>query len=224
MPHALGAPGFILGAVIEVAIPVWAERARATTWHPSHIVERYGLFTIIVLGESILASSLAIQAATDASGLTASVTMIIVGGLLTVFSMWWFYFDWPVAYLERSSRRAFAWGYVHYFVFAAAAAVGAGLAVAVDRATHQTAVGEIEAGAAVAVPVAIYLVVLWALHGGPRQRAAFTRYSVPAVAACILVTPFIGQAVLLMGVLSAGLLATKLTARHHPRLQHLVEA
>ena len=36
-------------------MPVWAERAGPTTWHPHHIAERYGLFTLIVLGESILA-------------------------------------------------------------------------------------------------------------------------------------------------------------------------
>ena len=40
------------------AVPVWAERAgRRRRWHPDHIAERYGLFTIIVLGESILAAT-----------------------------------------------------------------------------------------------------------------------------------------------------------------------
>src|SRR5262245_30698653 len=46
---------------IELLVPAWAERAGRTTFHPEHIAERYGLFMIIVLGESVLAASLAIQ-------------------------------------------------------------------------------------------------------------------------------------------------------------------
>ena len=39
----------------ELAVPVLAERAGPmTSWHPEHIAERYGLFTLIVLGEAIL--------------------------------------------------------------------------------------------------------------------------------------------------------------------------
>jgi low temperature requirement protein LtrA len=41
---------------VELAIPVWAERSRGTSWHPRHIAERYSLFTIL-LGESVLAVS-----------------------------------------------------------------------------------------------------------------------------------------------------------------------
>ena len=47
--------------VCEMLVPVIAERGNMTTWHPEHIGERYGLFTIIVLGEAVLASALAIQ-------------------------------------------------------------------------------------------------------------------------------------------------------------------
>ena len=42
--------------------------------------------------------------------------------------MWWVYFDRPVHDLLTSVRKAFVWGYGHYFIFASAAAVGAGLA------------------------------------------------------------------------------------------------
>ncbi|WP_245154142.1 low temperature requirement protein A [Rhodococcus sp. 1R11] len=29
---------------------MWAERHRRPPWHPEHITERFGLFTLIVLG------------------------------------------------------------------------------------------------------------------------------------------------------------------------------
>jgi hypothetical protein len=51
---------FLLFAALELAVPVWAERAGPTTWHPHHIAERYGLLTLIVLGESILAATTAV--------------------------------------------------------------------------------------------------------------------------------------------------------------------
>jgi low temperature requirement protein LtrA len=38
--------------VAELGVLIFAERTSHTTWHPQHIAERYGLFTIIVLGES----------------------------------------------------------------------------------------------------------------------------------------------------------------------------
>lgn len=81
--------GFITLVVAELMVPLWAESTgKATTWHPEHIVERYGLFTIIVLGESILSASMAIQAAMKVGALDAQMFYLIVGGVLIVFSMW----------------------------------------------------------------------------------------------------------------------------------------
>jgi low temperature requirement protein LtrA len=107
-----------------------------------------------------------------------------------------------------SLRTAFLWGYGHYFVFAAAAAVGAGLAVAVDHATHHAEISAVAAGAAVAVPVAVYLVCLWFLHARLEPSVA-TRLVAPLVVVGVLLTPFTGQAVLWTGLLMAGLTAFK---------------
>lgn len=43
---------FLALAILEQLVPWWAERRGSTAWHPHHIAERYGLFTIILLGES----------------------------------------------------------------------------------------------------------------------------------------------------------------------------
>ena len=137
----LWVPGFVTFAALELVVPVWAERAGPTTWHPQHIAERYGLLTLIVLGESILAATVAIQSALASGEALSALAPLIGGGLLIVYSLWWVYFDRPVHDLLTSLRKAIVWGYGHYVVFAAAAAVGAGLAVAVDqRVTTQTLV------------------------------------------------------------------------------------
>ena len=133
---------------------------------------------------------------------------IVVGGLLIVFSFWWLYFERPGHEVLTSLTAAFVWGYGHYFVFAAAAAVGAGLAVSVDHATDRAAISDVAAGAAVAVPVALYLACLWFLHARS-ERSVATRVVAPLVVAGVLLTPFTGQAVLSTGLLMAGLTAFK---------------
>ncbi|MGH7587000.1 MAG: low temperature requirement protein A [Gemmatimonadota bacterium] len=214
VPREWAMPGFVALVVAELLVPAWAERACATTWHPGHIAERYGLFTIIVLGESILAASFAIQSAIQAGDVTSDLTAIIVGGLLTVFAMWWLYFDRPTNDLLTSLPRAFLWGYGHYAIFASAAAVGAGLGVAVDHATRHAVIGSFGAGAAVAVPVAIYLLGLWALHIRLGKTSPAGAGMTPVFAFLVLLTPWTGQAVPWTGLLVSGLLAVKLVKRH----------
>jgi low temperature requirement protein LtrA len=201
--------GFWVLAAVEILVPVWAERASATTWHREHIAERFGLFTLITLGESILAASLAVRAATDSGASVVGLLPIIVGGLLIVFSMWWLYFDRPGHEALTSLRAAFVWGYGHYFVLAAAAAVGAGLSVALDHAARPASISAMTAGAAVAVPVALYLACLWLLHARS-ERSFAARVVAPLVVAAVLVTPFSGHAVLGTGLLMAGLTAFKI--------------
>ena len=199
--------GFLTFAAFELLVPVWAERAAPTTWHPHHIAERYGLLTLIVLGESILAATMAIQSSLAAGEKLSVLTELMVGGLLIVCSMWWMYFDRPVHDLLTGLRKAIVWGYGHYLVFAAAAAVGAGLAVGVDHATQHAKVNAVGAGAAVAIPVAVYLLCLWVLHYRPEHRR--TRLAGPLAAALVLLTPFTGHAVLLTGATLVALVATK---------------
>src|SRR6185295_14411748 len=95
VPPAWQPVGFAILVAAELGVPIWAERPATTTWHPGHIAERYGLFTIIVLGESILSASLAIQSAIQTGDVSGELVSIIVGGLLIVLSMWWLYFDQP---------------------------------------------------------------------------------------------------------------------------------
>ena len=192
----------------EVSVPIWAEAASPTAWHPVHIAERYGLFTIIVLGESILASSFAIRTAVDEAGLTGELVLVLAGGLLIVFSMWWLYFDRPGDPLLSTTRGAFLWGYGHLFVFGSAAAVGAGLSVAIEHASHHGELSDVGAGASVAIPVAIYVVSLWIMHlGSPASMVS--RASGPITAVLVLLSPFTPEPVLVTGVLVTGIVAVK---------------
>ncbi|NGN64840.1 low temperature requirement protein A, partial [Streptomyces sp. A7024] len=214
-----GAPaitGFLVLALAELAVPAFAERGGATTWHPHHIAERYGLFTIIVLGESILSATVAVQGAMDADdgvGIGHLATTAI-GGLLIVFTLWWLYFSKPAAELLTSIPRSLRWGYGHYLVFASAAAVGAGLAVSVDQAAHKTHIGDLAAGFAVTVPVAVFLVTLWLLHLQPHHAGRVHAWVGPVAAVLVLGASFTGEPVLVTGlVLVAAIVVGEYTRR-----------
>ena len=204
---------FLLLIVAEVAVPIWAERAPGgpTTYHPHHIAERYGLFTIIVLGETVSAATIAFRAALNEHG--DSMTRLLplaVAGLVVVFSLWWLYFDRSAHGLLTSLRTSILWGYGHYFIFASAAATGAGLAVAVDHATGQTGISERVSGYAVAVPVATYLFFVWLLHLRPHQRGPLV-LACPAVAVLCLLAPLLPAPVVVLAVLLAALVAVHIT-------------
>jgi low temperature requirement protein LtrA len=201
-------------AAAELAVPIWAERASLTTWHPRHIAERYGLFTIIVLGESVAAATVAIQKALDDDVSLADVTTAASGGILTVFAMWWLYFAKDAARLLTSTRWAFVWGYGHYFIFGSAAAVGAGLEINVDHGTGETPIGATTAAAFFTVPVAVFLLAMWVLHWSPLHGGRWHQSLAPGGAAAVLIVTFSPEPVLVTGLLVTALVvATTVAAR-----------
>jgi low temperature requirement protein LtrA len=201
---AIALPGSLVLAGLELSVPVWAEGLGRTPWHPHHIAERFQLFTLIVLGESILSATLAVQSGLASGDTLAMLLPTIAGGLLIVFSMWWVYFVRPMHDLLTDFTRATIWGYGHYFVFAAAAATGAGLAVAVDAGTHRAVISAWAATWAVAIPVAVFVLALWVVH----WRAEYRRTLVwgPLAAGLILLAPLLDLGVLPIGGIFALLL------------------
>jgi low temperature requirement protein LtrA len=220
LPSGWAVAAFVVLAAAELLVPVWAERVGATTWHAGHIVERYGLFTLIVLGESVLSATLAIQSALDAGQALGDLAGIAVGGLLIVFSMWWLYFAQPAEDLLARARdqfgvsswhESFVWGYGHYVVFSSAAAVGAGIGVAVDQAGHHAHISARGATLAVAVPVALFLLSVWALHLGTATRGPIRR-AMPFVAALLVGLAAVGAPIVVLGLVLAGLVAADAVA------------
>jgi low temperature requirement protein LtrA len=210
VPAGFAVPGFAALVVCELLVPVWSEAAGPTTWHAHHIAERYGLLTIIVLGESVLAATSGIQAALAAGESAPSLAPLIIAGLVILFCMWWLYFERPVHDRLGTFGPAFVWGYGHYVVFASCAAVGAGLAVATEHATGHGALTDRGAALAVAIPVAVYVMALWALHHRPDEGAL--PHLGPVAALLILAAPVGPQPYLLVGLVMVVLLALRLVA------------
>jgi low temperature requirement protein LtrA len=195
------------GLIAELAVPALAERQVQSAWHPHHIAERYGLFTLIVLGETVAAATVAVQGALDEHQVPGKLIPIAIGGILLCFAAWWIYFAAPIHEHLRDNRQAFLWGYGHYLVLGSAAAIGAGLAVAVDQAVGTAHITARAATAAVTVPAALYLGTVWALHARHGKQGAL-RWVLPVAALLVLAGTALGR----WGVPAAGLVAAAAVA------------
>ena len=184
---------FVPLALADLAVPVYAERPRRTPWHPPHLAERYGLFTIICLGESISAATIAITEAVDENEPFSELLPLAAGGLLVVFGAFWVYFAVPIHQYLQSRRMAFVWGYGHYLILGSAAAIGAGIEVGVEQAVGQAHISAVAAAATVTVPAALFLVMVWLLHARYHKRGVAQHAVLPVTAAVVRLCTFAGH-------------------------------
>jgi low temperature requirement protein LtrA len=194
MAYWLGAFGrdeasFWVGALLELGVPIWAERHGITAWHRHHITERYGLFTIIVLGESMLASTNAVIHAARSAEHLPPLILIAVTALVIVACMWSIYFAVPQHNLITNLETGVLWGYGHFPIFLAAAAVAPGFEVALQSATHEVSLGAARVAATYAVPAAIYVFMVWVLILR-RQIGASVNRVMPVAAVLIAASAF----------------------------------
>ena len=172
--------------LLEVCVPMWAEHARTTPWHPHHIAERYSLFVLILLGESLLASANAIIDALNTGEQIQGIVQLAAAGLVLAAGVWWMYFSHEYGDRLTSSRTGFAFGYAHYLIFAAVGAISAGIEVELDllsgTADHLSAA---TASLAFTVPVAVFMLVVWLILLRMRLSATASVVFLGAAAAVI---------------------------------------
>ena len=149
-----------IGVLAELLVPVIAERKSNTPWQHEHIEERYGLLTIIVLGEVMLAAAISLRTAFTAEYNIAFIH-IAMSAVVIMGAMWWLYFPGGRHLHSTKLSHALAWGYGHFLIFGAVAGVGAGFAVLVDIVAGNAEVGIVTGDYAVGIPLALYMFGLW---------------------------------------------------------------
>ncbi len=123
-----------IGLVIDFATPLTAgHKVVQVPPNFSHITERIGLFTIIVLGESIVA---VVDGVSEIEWNFASILIALLG-LSIAFSFWWMYFDTvdnsPLHTMKQGKMKmALAWLYSHLPLTIGLTATGVG----VERMIH----------------------------------------------------------------------------------------
>lgn len=214
--------GFVVLVGAELAVPVIAEKQGNTPWHPHHITERYGLFTLILLGESLLASSNAIIEALHNEQELAPLISIAILTFIATAALWWIYF-WPPHHRAIGSLAdSLRYGYVHYFVFAAAGAFSAGIEVEIDVLTHHSELTETQASFTVTIPIAVFILGIWwiALRANA-DRVVNTVVPVGAVLVLldpVIPVPFALTAVFLVAIVVVLVLRPPLTAAGDPQV------
>lgn len=97
--------------------------------HAEHLPERFGLFTIILLGEGMAAT---VHALDHGTTLTVNALSAAIGGALLTFMIWIGYFDRVRAQQEREVENAGAgrnlrlWAYAHLALYLGVASLAAG--------------------------------------------------------------------------------------------------
>ncbi|TML26149.1 MAG: low temperature requirement protein A [Actinobacteria bacterium] len=115
---------------IELAAPIPAWRLlRDAPVDRRHLPERFGLLTLIVLGESVLAVVLGVSKVSWDSGSAVAAAM----GFMVAAALWWIYFDFldEGALTARGIFGGLTYTYMNYFVVAGLTALGVGVKLAI---------------------------------------------------------------------------------------------
>lgn len=118
--------------LLELSSPFLNLRAtRSIPFDYSHIPERFGLFTIIVLGEAVLATSMGASAVSWTPG---NITMASIGFAMAA-CIWWINFDFvdDNAIRTRDLVPRFVYLYGHYFIVTSVVALGVGMEHAIKE-------------------------------------------------------------------------------------------
>jgi len=130
--------------LIDYAGPAWLTRERLRGLQQvaiAHFAERYGLFVIICLGESIVAIGLS----ADSHQIDARLVAAVALGLATTVGLWWTYFDRFAGIAEERLRGhddvvlagADSYSYIHLAIVAGIIVFAVGMKVAI----HDEAAG-----------------------------------------------------------------------------------
>jgi low temperature requirement protein LtrA len=125
-----------LAVGIELAAPLRAWRLiRNAPIHPQHLPERFGLLTIIVLGESVFA----VVVGTANVHWHVGSALTAVAGFVVAASLWWIYFEFldSSKTISRGILGGLVFTYANFSIVVGLASLGIGVKVAIfDAAGH----------------------------------------------------------------------------------------
>jgi low temperature requirement protein LtrA len=167
--------------------------------HPEHLPERFGLFTIILLGESVAA---AIHGLDHAAPLRPESIAVVVAAALLSFLLWTGYFERARGIAERhvadegAGRRLRLWAYGHIPLYLGVAGLAAGTVALAGHPEAHGAEPWVFAGAAALAIAGVSTVA--ASHGEqarpllaawPHYAIAFATAGLPLLFGGFLVVP-----------------------------------
>jgi low temperature requirement protein LtrA len=154
----------------------------------------------------VLASTTAVIHAAGSAEHLPSLVLIAVTALVIVASMWWIYFAVPQHGLITDLRTGVLWGYGHFLIFHAPAAIAPGIEVGLQYATHEISLEATRAALTYTAPAALYVFMVWLLILRRLLRGAVD-IVMPAGAVLILASAAGPYSLQVTGALMMGLVA-----------------
>lgn len=130
---------YVLWAVaiaIELLMPILGSRMLAgTPVHPSHLPERFGLLTLIVLGEEIVS----VATATADTNWNLVPTVAAIGGFAIAACLWWLYFNFlETSVIIRGIGSVHVYNYGHLPIIMGLTLVAVGIEHTIQEASLST--------------------------------------------------------------------------------------
>jgi len=151
-----------IAMVIHVVSPYLAFKTKTfdIPIHVGHVVERYCLFTIIVLAETLIAVTVGLGSSLGSEAYFTGLLAYII-----IACIWWSYFNWDFDNIRKFGKvsNIFFFGYGHFVVFLAMATFGAATEIAIhaiDHGGHFTLLERL----LIAIPASLYLISLSLLN------------------------------------------------------------
>jgi low temperature requirement protein LtrA len=198
---------WVLAMLVLIGTPLVVTLLPGRARNTGHIAERYGLFTLIVLGESVT-----VTVTGFGIGSGWDVRLIALLGFGIAASIWWVYFDrWRSMPLVSAFGR-FVWAQMHVLVFAGIAASAVGVVLLTEAAAAGTLPDQSER-AVLGLGLAAYLGAMAAIRGATR-RLDWVVMLRAANGALILIVALLGLGLgpLALVALTCALMALEATA------------
>ena len=123
------------------------------------MIERYGLLTIISLGEIMLAISIGFGMLYGDNPQWSPASTALAA-LVMVFCLFGIYFGEDEHLSSREFSTALIWGYGHVLIFGSLAAIGAGVAAELDVVSHHSHVSQAVIAWWIGAPLALFFAAL----------------------------------------------------------------
>ena len=200
--------------VVDLSLPPIAAKTlhQRVPTSGRHAAERWALFTMIVLGESVVVVALG----TAGSNWHLESATAAVLGAATVAAVWWLYFDRQDSIeLRGGTPNVVIYSYAHLPLLMALAATSAGLELLIARAGE----GSLGLGPTTAYVggVVVFLVSLvaarWVTISGPHRVGASLKLGTAAILVLLIVIEGVLPPVALAAVLASVLWALVVTER-----------
>ncbi|PSR56230.1 low temperature requirement protein A [Adhaeribacter arboris] len=177
---------WVISWLLEFTIP-WLnhKRLRKVPIHNTHLPERFGLFVIIVLGESILRITRAVinlelwQFFTGANAICSFILIVLI---------WWIYFDYIEEFVTGKIKgTGLLYTYLHFFIYLGIVILGVGLEYSI--LSHISTLANV-ANLLMVIGITLFILPLGIIQGINFKQVPTRRFIISSLGLIVVMVTF----------------------------------